>query len=333
MQTHERFAYLFRRYLDKTLTPEEVAEMRTYIGQPEYDEELRDLIREGWDQDWPQEEQGPDRAETIFRNIIEQDRGASRLRRLWWWAAAAVTLGAMAGGIYLFRPGMAVREVAQAVPQTMPKTAPDKPEHQYIVLPDQSKVLLNEGSTLEYRNGFTENAREVHLSGEAFFTIRKDTRPFVVNTGKVRTVVLGTSFNIRAYPADKDVTVTVTSGKVKVVHGLRTVGIVQPNEQVKISGIDNAVEKLKGNVEQAADWRKQDLLFDDLPMLEAGRMLEERFRVKFIYAHPALADCHITAAFVRQEPLEDIVKIIARVNNLEFHISGDSVLLSGQGCR
>ncbi|HEY0611041.1 MAG TPA: FecR domain-containing protein [Chitinophaga sp.] len=330
MQTHERFAYLFRRYLEKTLTPEEVEEMRTYIGNPEYDEELRDLIKEGWEQDWPPEEQEPGRAETIFRNIVEQDRGAPRLRRLWWWTAAAVTLGAMAGGIYLLSQGPApVKEVAQAVPSTVP----EKPAHQYLVLPDQSKVLLNEGSTLDYQNGFSEKERVVHLSGEAFFTVRKDTRPFVVYTGKVKTVVLGTSFNIRAYPLDKDVTVTVSTGKVKVVHGLKTVGIVSPNEQVKISGIDNAVEKLQGNVEQATDWRKQDLLFDDLPMQEVGRLLEQRFRVQFIFEHPALADCHITAAFVRQESLQDIVKIIARVNNLEYRIAGDSVLLSGQGCR
>lgn len=330
MQTHERFAYLFRRYLEKTLTPEEVAEMRTYIGNPDYDEELRGLIREGWDQDWPSEEQEPGRAEAIFRNIVAQDRGAPRLRRSWWWAAAAVTLGAMAGGVYLLTQSPApVKEVAQVAPPP----APEKPAHQYLVLPDQSKVLLNEGSTLDYQQGFSGKERVVHLSGEAFFTVRKDTRPFVVYTGTVRTVVLGTSFNIRAYPSDKDVTVTVTTGKVKVVHGLKTVGIVSPNEQVRISGIDNAVEKLQGNVEGATDWRKQDLLFDDLPMQEVGRVLEQRFRVRIFFQNPALADCHITAAFVRQEPLEDILKIIARVNNLECRISGDSVLLSGQGCR
>jgi len=330
MQTHERFAYLFRRYLEKTLTPEEVAEMRTYIGNPDYDEELQLLIREGWDQDWPLAEQEPGRAEAIFQHILEQDRGSPRLRSLWWWSAAAVTLGAMAIGAYLLWQGPApVKEVAQAVPPP----PPEKPAHQYLVLPDQSKVLLNEGSTLEYKNGFSGKERVVHLSGEAFFTVRKDTRPFVVYTGTVRTVVLGTSFNIRAYPSDKDVTVTVTTGKVKVVHGLKTVGIVSPNEQVKIRSIDNAVEKLQGNVEGATDWKKQDLLFDDLPMREVGRLLEQRFRVRFVFEHPALADCHLTAAFVRQEPLQDIVKIIARVNNLEFRLSGDSVLLSGQGCR
>lgn len=331
MQTHERFAYLFRRYLEKTLTTEEVEELRTYIGNPDYDEDLQVLIKEGWDQDWPPEEQEPGRAESIFRNIVEHDRSAPAQRRLWWWAAAAVTLGAVATGVYLLSPGP---EPVKELTQTLPAVAPEKPAHQYLVLPDQSKVLLNEGSTLEYKNGFNEKERVVHLSGEAFFTVRKDTRrPFVVYTGTVRTVVLGTSFNIRAYPSDRNVTVTVATGKVKVVHGLKTVGIVSPNEQVRISGIDNAVEKLQANVEAATGWKKQDLLFDDLPMQEVGRLLEQRFRVRFFFEHPALADCHITAAFVRQESLQDIVKIIARVNNLEFRISGDSVLLSGQGCR
>lgn len=330
MQTHERFAYLFRRYLGKTLTPEEVEEMRTYICNPDYDEDLRVLIREGWEQNWPPEEQEPGRAEAIFRSIVKQGSGAPRVRQLWWWAAAAVTLGAVVIGVYLLsqRPAQ-VREMAQAVPAA----SPEKPVHEYLALPDGSKVLLNEGSTLEYRNGFSTKERVVHLSGEAFFTVRKDTRPFVVYTGKVRTVVLGTSFNIRAYPSDKNVTVTVTTGKVKIVHGLKTVGIVSPNEQVKVSGIGNAVEKLQVNTERATAWKQQDLLFDDLPMKEVVHLLEQRFHVSFFFEDPALADCHITAAFVRQESLADIVKIIARVNNLECRISGDSVLLSGQGCR
>jgi ferric-dicitrate binding protein FerR (iron transport regulator) len=331
MQTRERFAYLFRRYLEKTLTTEEVEEMRTYIGNPDYDEDLKTLIGEGWDQDWPLAEQEPSHADSIFRNIVKQDSSAPAGRRLWWWAAAALALGAMATAVYLLSQR---HETSRVVVQTVPPPAPEDPAHQYLVLPDRSKVLLNKGSTLEYKNGFSSKERVVHLSGEAFFAVREDAkRPFVVYTGTVRTVVLGTYFNIRAYPSDKNVTVTVTTGKVKVVHGLRTVGIVSPNEQVKVSGIDNAVEKLQVNVEQATAWKQKDLLFDDLPMQEVARLLEQRFRVRFFFENPALADCHITAAFVRQESLEDIVKIIARVNNLECRISGDSVLLSGQGCR
>ncbi len=328
MQTHERFAYLFRRYLNKTLTPEEVAEMRTYIGHPEYDEDLRILIGEGWEQDWPQEEQNPVRANNIFNAIVQEHKG--KQRRLWPWAAAAVVLGAMATGIYLLwqRP-IPPREVAQA---TKP-APPAKPPHTYLVLPDGSKVLLNEGSTLDYKEGFTAGERGVHLSGEAFFSIRKDIkRPFVVYTGNIKTIVLGTSFNVRAYPADKNITVTVTSGKVRVLHGRWAIDIVKPNEQVTVSGI-NTMKKLEVDAGLATAWKQQDLLFDDQPMQEVAQLLEQRFHVKIVLKSPGLAACHITAAFVKQEPLADIVKVIARINNLSYQISRDSVLLSGEGCR
>lgn len=331
MQTHERFAYLFRRYLDKTLTPGEIEEMRTYISNPDYDEDLRALIREGWNHDWPPEEQELARVENIFRTIVKQGSDAPRLHRLWWWAAATIGLGAMATGAYLLsdRPAPA-REAVQATPFAAPK----RPAHQYLALPDGSKVLLNEGATLEYRNSFSTKERAVHLSGEAFFTVRKDTkRPFVVYTGAVRIVVLGTTFNIRAYPSDKDVTITVTTGKVKVIYGSKTLGIVAPNEQVRVSGIGDAVKKLQVDADRTIAWKQQDLLFDDLPMQEVVRLLEQRFHVNFVFENPVLADCHITAAFVRQESLQDIVKVITRVNNLEYRISGDSVWLSGQGCR
>ncbi|KAA2245468.1 DUF4974 domain-containing protein [Chitinophaga agrisoli] len=327
MQTHERFAYLFRRYLDKTLTPEEVAEMRTYIGHPDYDEELRTLIGEGWEQDWPEQEQDPVRADSIFRAIVQADKSR---RRLWPWVAAAVVLGAVVTGIGLLwqRPAP-VKQVARVTTPAVPAM----PVHAYLVLPDGSKVLLNEGSTLDYKNSFTAGERGVHLSGEAFFSIRKDvTRPFVVYTGSIKTVVLGTSFNVRAYPADKDVTVTVTSGKVRVQHGRWSIDMVKPNEQVTVTGL-GPFKKLEVDVSLATAWKQQDLLFDDQPMPEVAHLLEQRFHVTVVLESPALAACNITAAFVKQEPLEDIVKVIARINNLAYRISGDSVLLSGQGCR
>jgi ferric-dicitrate binding protein FerR (iron transport regulator) len=331
MQTHARFAYLFRRYLDKTISSEELKEMRTYIGNPDYDEDLRLLIGEGWDRNWPPEEQDPERAESIFRAIVAQDRSLPRPHRLWYWAAAALISGAMATGIYLLwqRPA-AEKKGLQATAPIVPK----EPLHEYLSLPDGSKVLLNAGSTLEYANSFNASERGVYLSGEAFFSIRKETgRPFVVYTGKVKTVVLGTTFNIRAYSTDKDVTVTVTSGKVKVDHGLKTIGIITPNEQVTVSHIGDAVKKLQVDADQAMAWRQQDILFEDQPMPEVVKILEQRFDVHVILENPALAACHVTAAFVRQERLEDIIRIIARINNLEYRISGNSVLLSGQGCR
>src|SRR5690606_2603405 len=77
--------------------------------------------------------------------------------------------------------------------------------HQLLLLPDGSTVLLNNNSSLDFPQQFTGDTREVILKGEAYFDIKPDaSRPFIIHTGKVKTRVLGTAFNIRAYPEEID---------------------------------------------------------------------------------------------------------------------------------
>ena len=72
-----------------------------------------------------------------------------------------------------------------------------------ITLPDQTKVTLNRYSSLTYPDRFKEDRREVQLQGEAYFEVEKDARhPFVVKADPVEVEVLGTHFNVEAYPGD-----------------------------------------------------------------------------------------------------------------------------------
>src|SRR5690606_29105984 len=85
-----------------------------------------------------------------------------------------------------------------------------------ITLSDGTTIKLNSGSRLRYPEAFDEGLREVHLEGEAFFDVaRNEHSPFVVRTKSVTTRVLGTSFNIEAFP-DEQISVTVATGKVEV---------------------------------------------------------------------------------------------------------------------
>jgi transmembrane sensor len=93
----------------------------------------------------------------------------------------------------------------------------DNGQQRDIILPDGTRVKLNAGSVVSYPAQFADDLREVTLTGEAFFQVvsMKNT-PFIIHTGKVTTKVLGTSFNVRAYPETDDVQVAVVEGTVKV---------------------------------------------------------------------------------------------------------------------
>lgn len=86
-----------------------------------------------------------------------------------------------------------------------------------ITLPDQTKVTLNRYSSLTYPDRFKEDRREVQLQGEAYFEVEKDARhPFVVKADPVEVEVLGTHFNVEAYPGDAEVKTTLLEGSVAV---------------------------------------------------------------------------------------------------------------------
>lgn len=73
-----------------------------------------------------------------------------------------------------------------------------------VVLPDQSVVWVNAGSTLRYGSDFNTNGRSVQLDGEAYFEITRDSlKPFIVKSKRLDIKVLGTSFNVKAYGMDE----------------------------------------------------------------------------------------------------------------------------------
>src|SRR5690606_37727632 len=79
-----------------------------------------------------------------------------------------------------------------------------------IYLPDGSKVCLNSGSKITFDNTFKSGVRKLSLEGEAFFSVKKDSEiPFIVNTDDLQVEVLGTEFNLKAYPDEESVSVTL----------------------------------------------------------------------------------------------------------------------------
>jgi transmembrane sensor len=153
--------------------------------------------------------------DNIFKNISAQietpQHPVAKVFPLWRSiAAAAVVLFVI--GLAVFYNKTTINPVQQVV--VISKSG----QHLQIKLPDGSKVWLSPRTQISYPNHFSTAKREVKLTGEAFFEVVHDTKhPFIISSGKLKTMVLGTSFNVRAYPKESSAEVTVISGKVGVV--------------------------------------------------------------------------------------------------------------------
>lgn len=137
----------------------------------------------------------------------------------WFKVAAAILLIAILSVFVREYQPDTTRLLSKAI-QKLPEIRKDEQlvSHEGLInLPDGTSVILKQGSSLRYAAKFNGHTREVHLSGEAYFEVKKDpSRPFLVYSNELVTKVLGTSFSVKAWKDDKKFKVTVTTGKVAV---------------------------------------------------------------------------------------------------------------------
>jgi transmembrane sensor len=204
-------------------------------------------------------------------------------------------------------------------------------------LADGTKVWLNGGSKLSYPSEFRGNLREITLEGEAYLEVAHDAaKSFIVHTGAIRTQVLGTSFNIKAYPEDAFVKVDVTSGKVGVIPAAtinkpaQTV-FLTPDEEVYINKKDNTGLKTTGvDVAALTDWKDGGLVFKNTALQEVLNALQHRYNVKMI-ADANLVKCTISANFTNVS-LQNIMVIISRLVKGKVVQEGQAYHFKGKGC-
>jgi transmembrane sensor len=331
MQTEQsRLQYLIVQYADNRCTKEEMRELFSLIGDPARDGKLNQEFFKIWNQIHPEEQITSIDENRLFRDIEQRISVPSLWRPSFVWArAAAVLLLVLGGGIiyfYLSNPAQKKKQPLAAANKLIPSS------HSLIKLPDGSSVLLNKNSRLDYAT-FTGNNREVVLSGEAYFDIAKDKlHPFVIHTGKLKTRVLGTAFNIRAYPEESDVTVTVTRGKVEVEMEDKTLGIITPNQQISFNKRNGSTIQQQVFADSILVWKQNDLVFDNINFEEAAVIISNLFNVSVSFANERLKNCRFTASFLNENNIDQVLTVLCDVNNASYEKKNDTIIIKGQGC-
>ena len=199
-----------------------------------------------------------------------------------------------------------------------------------ISLPDGSMVWLQPKTQLSY-NQSDRVYRQVNLKGEAFFDVKRDeARPFLIYSGKMTTKVLGTSFNVKAYPETEQFEVSVVTGKVSVMNESEKEVFVTPKQQVILENKSDilTINELPKN--KTFYWELASLTFDDTSMQEVVNNIENNFNVK-INISSALKNCRLSGNF-NQEHLSTILEIICKSIDAEYVMDGQEIYLRGEGC-
>lgn len=194
-------------------------------------------------------------------------------------------------------------------------------------LPDGTNGWLNSGSSLKYSLPFIHN-RQIAVSGEAWLDVAHDERhPFEITTGNSKIQVLGTKFNLNAYPEENHVEVVLAEGKVKFsTPGLRSAIEMKPNERLVLRG--GSVTIRPTDVAKYSAWIEGKLVFRADPMIEVARRIERWYNVKVVLVDKDLEKDLISGTF-QDDSLEDVFHYLSMTSPIRYRILDQQVNADG----
>ena len=194
-----------------------------------------------------------------------------------------------------------------------------------LTLADGTRVWLNAASRLRFPSVFTGEQREVQVEGEAYFEVAKDSRhPFLVRSGDVVVKVLGTSFNVRAYP-DEAYRATLVEGSVAVDHRGQETRIV-PGQQWSL--VNGSVQVREVNLQAIASWRTGNFAFEDVPLPELFKELERWYEIRVSMSGESVQNLKFTGIFPRYGDLDRVLEIIELVTCVRCTVNDRTVIVS-----
>jgi len=206
-------------------------------------------------------------------------------------------------------------------------------QKQTLVLSDGSVVKLNAGSSIFFPEKFGQESREVKLIGEAFFEVEEDSkRPFKVLTGDIRTIVLGTSFNVNAYPDQEMIDISLVTGKVRVESANYADKAIDPiylipGEQASYMLSTLYIKKHKYDADEMLSWKNGIIYFKNADEATLVDKLEKWYNVDINVLNGTQNKIDITTKFDNAS-LENVLTSLGYTLGFDFKIENKKVEIS-----
>ena len=310
-----------------TLQPKEGDQelLEIWISESESNRQQYILMKESWEKTRIKVEHP--RADELYKNLQHKiSSTSSRQKSLPVWAYGVAASIALLIVSYFFIADFNSEESVVEAPviETIRKVNPNGQKSR-IHLPDGSTVSLNSGSSIEYTTDFNIHDRVVHLTGEAFFEVKKIIeKPFKVIAGGVVTTALGTSFDVRAFPNAERVYVSLVTGKVSVAN-LDSVTVTEGWESILIPGEQliyhlptKVTSKGPFDFRNMINWKDGVLYFEDTELKEVVATLERWFDANIILKNVPVNAPRFSGEF-KNESLDNILMAMSYSGKNQIH--------------
>lgn len=324
---------LFEKFINNQCSIAELEEVLAHIHADQIPAEFESVLQDNLEQKIAANRKViPEISDRIYQGIqsgISSDSHASAtkslsLHRKWLGAAASVAVLILSGLMYLYFSNI-------YVPTQVYTTAYG--EKQQIQLPDGSTVMLNGNSTLTLSSNWDLDkaakepfVREVWLEGEAFFEVKKLSRPtrFLVHTDHLKVEVLGTRFDVNSRA--QKTRVILDEGKVKLLARNHPELVMNPGELVELNDGDVQFQKKKVNPEAYISWRHDELIFEAIPLPEIIDILKHNYGFKVEVKEKTVTEDMLFTGKVPTDNVSLLLKMLSETFSINITQSGKKIV-------
>lgn len=320
------YIQLFDKFLQKQASPEEVQMLILWLKN---EGEFQDWADEQWnavsfdiDTDLQQKLFGRIKEKIDRKNNTQAFTKQGKSHKIYLWTArvASIVILLLLTGLSTYYYAMNLQDMEDMI------VLVERGQKANVILPDGSKVWVNSDSKLSYGNRFNRHERVLSLEGEAYFEVTPDKeRPFIVETKDIAVRALGTSFNVKAYAEEKDVSTVLRTGKVEVTSGDDSL-ILSPNEKIVFNKQTGRMEK--STVDDAVDyinWKYNELTFNGETFENIVHTLERNYNTRIVFESESLKKYRFTGT-PGNTSLESILQILSLTSPLSYEVR-DSVIV------
>jgi len=268
-----------------------------------------------------------------IKSGIGSHRG--RQRTYLWWSGIAASLT-----LIIFSTWMMFRKSETATAMELINVTTKVNQKQHMLLPDGTLVWLNAESKLEYPAQFSSGSRELWLTGEGYFEVKHNSSwPFIVHTREVDVKVLGTVFNLKAYPDSESETslikgaveVTVNNGSKRkvVLHPYqKLIAAIQADDSTGIKAVQ--VEQIPHGKQESfiaeTAWAQKAFSFSNETLSVISAKLEKVYGVKIIIQNPSCKDIRFTGNF-DHAGISTVLNALQFSNEFKYRKEGEETII------
>ncbi|MEF8802702.1 MULTISPECIES: FecR family protein [Bacteroides] len=321
---------IINKYLTGQCSEEEVVEVNAWMKESE--ENARQLFRMeeiyhlGKFNQYADRQQMARAEKQLYKKLDEEKRKQNKILRMHRWMKYAAMIAVIlviggGSGYWLYQNGNNQHMMVAVANEGIVKE---------IILPDGTKVWLNNSATLKYPREFSEKARNVYLDGEAYFEVTKNRhKPFTVQSDAMRVRVLGTTFNFKCDKNYRIAEVTLIEGEIEV-KGNKEEGqiILAPGQRAELNKNNGRLTVKQVDAKMDAVWHDNLIPFQKADIFTISKALERFYDIKIILSPDMRADKTYSGVLKKKSTIESVLKSLQNSISIDYKIVGNNIFIS-----